>query len=123
MEPVPFTLIFCDVNNFKDFNDTYGHSFGDTILKRVSKRLKETVRSYDMVVRYGGDEFVAILESTTSEESAAVLLRMHQAFDPFTVEVDGATAVEVRASFGFASGFKFSKVFEAADENMYDHKE
>jgi diguanylate cyclase (GGDEF)-like protein len=62
-----------DVDYFKPFNDTYGHLTGDECLKRVATTAKETLnRPRDMVARYGGDEFVAVLSGTPSDGAAAV---------------------------------------------------
>ena len=54
------SLIFCDLDNFKPINDTYGHSTGDEILKKVGNYLKETLRKEDTICRFGGDEFVIL---------------------------------------------------------------
>ena len=54
-------LLFVDVDNFKEINDTYGHAAGDTVLCEVVKRLRACVRKSDMVCRFGGDEFVVII--------------------------------------------------------------
>ncbi|ELF6479947.1 MASE3 domain-containing protein [Vibrio fluvialis] len=63
----PFTLYFMDLDGFKAINDTHGHAVGDQVLKVVAQRLKSTVRSSDIMARFGGDEFVAILPDTDDE--------------------------------------------------------
>ena len=63
-------LLFIDLDNFKNVNDDYGHEAGDMVLKQVSKRLKDKVRSSDTVGRYGGDEFVVLLHEINSEDDA-----------------------------------------------------
>ncbi|MGE5279467.1 MAG: diguanylate cyclase [Deltaproteobacteria bacterium] len=67
----PFSLILIDIDFFKTINDTYGHIFGDVILSEVARLLKEAVRVTDIVVRYGGDEFVVFLPDTGLEGAAA----------------------------------------------------
>ena len=74
----PLALIMCDVNNFKQVNDRYGHLMGDEVLGQVASILKECVRGSDHVVRYGGDEFLLILPETSHEGSRVVRERVNE---------------------------------------------
>jgi diguanylate cyclase (GGDEF)-like protein/PAS domain S-box-containing protein len=65
------TLMFLDLDNFKPLNDTYGHVVGDLLLIEVAKRLKQCVREADMVARFGGDEFVVMLNELGSDKASA----------------------------------------------------
>jgi diguanylate cyclase (GGDEF)-like protein len=72
-EQTPLSLILCDVDNFKHYNDTYGHLAGDDALRQVARAIMQaTKRSTDLVARYGGEEFVVILPNTDSEGAIAV---------------------------------------------------
>ncbi len=62
-----FTLIIADIDFFKKINDTYGHACGDFLLKAVSEDIRKSVRTYDVVVRWGGDEFFVLLPATNEE--------------------------------------------------------
>jgi two-component system, cell cycle response regulator len=62
-EGVCTAILFCDLDHFKDVNDTYGHPAGDEVLKETAKRLLSSVRSYDFVGRYGGEEFLVVLNN------------------------------------------------------------
>jgi two-component system cell cycle response regulator len=64
----PVSIMLCDVDHFKNVNDTYGHTVGDEALQEVSKRLKDAVRSYDAVGRYGGEEFLIVMNGTGRDE-------------------------------------------------------
>lgn len=85
----PVALLLCDVDHFKRFNDNYGHRTGDLILAELSKRLKDAVRGYDVVGRYGGEEFLVVLSdcgaSTIAARAEAIRCRI--AKEP--IHVDG----------------------------------
>ena len=63
----PFSIVFFDVDKFKEINDTFGHVAGDKVLEKVSQCLIETFRKGDFIARYGGDEFVVAIEGLTDE--------------------------------------------------------
>jgi diguanylate cyclase (GGDEF)-like protein len=66
-------LMFLDLDNFKPINDTYGHAFGDALLLEVAERIKSCVRQTDTVARFGGDEFVVLLNTLTTDKEKSVL--------------------------------------------------
>ena len=74
----PLGLIMCDVDNFKQVNDRYGHLMGDYVLAQIAGILKSCVRGSDYVVRYGGDEFLVILPETEEPGAQIVLGRVHK---------------------------------------------
>lgn len=80
----PFALMFLDLDNFKNINDTMGHKIGDAILVEVSDRLKNTMGKYDFSARFGGDEFVILLQDADTANVDAAAKRLIQAFkEPF----------------------------------------
>ena len=68
----------CDLNNFKQVNDRYGHLMGDYVLSQIATILKSCVRGSDCVVRYGGDEFLVLLPETDQPGAEIVRQRVHQ---------------------------------------------
>lgn len=75
-EQFPLGLLMIDLDNFKTFNDTYGHKMGDKLLKECAAFLRESVRINDVVCRYGGDEFAIILPNCSEEEIATLARRL-----------------------------------------------
>lgn len=73
-----FSTVIIDIDNFKQFNDRYGHVAGDELLKGVSRAVKDAVRSMDVVSRYGGEEFAVILPETNKKDAVVIAERMRK---------------------------------------------
>lgn len=73
----PMSLLMIDVNNFKYFNDTYGHLAGDQVLKSIARLLRDVARPHDIPARYGGDEFVLVMPDTCAAEAQKVADQIH----------------------------------------------
>lgn len=120
-----FSLVMLDVDHFKRFNDTYGHSAGDDALKVVSEVLRHTARSFDHVVRYGGEEFALILPHTDSAQAVAAAERLRRAVAARPVGVSGRD-VPVTASLGAATfpedAINARDLVCRADEALYEAK-
>jgi diguanylate cyclase (GGDEF)-like protein/PAS domain S-box-containing protein len=118
-------LLFLDLDNFKDVNDTKGHEIGDRLLRLVAERLSSCMRESDLLARLGGDEFVVVCQVLESQESvAAVLQRVQSIFDdPF--DIDGHQ-IYTSASIGIAvypdDSHDASTLFRCADTAMYQAK-
>ena len=77
----PLSLMLMDIDYFKKFNDSYGHSTGDAVLKAVSQVIREHIREVDFPARYGGEEFVLILEETNKKKAYEVGERIRYAIE------------------------------------------
>ncbi len=120
-----FTLLFVDLDRFKEINDTLGHGFGDRLLSEAAQRLRALVRSSDTVARWGGDEFILILGETEEDWRAAVAARkiVHAFEPPIRIE---SHDIHVSASVGIArfplDGENAEALVSHADAAMYDAK-
>ncbi|MGO9248758.1 MAG: diguanylate cyclase domain-containing protein [Solirubrobacteraceae bacterium] len=119
----PVAALFVDLDNFKDINDTLGHSVGDELLRAVAARLDGVVRAVDALGRLGGDEFVVISEELSLDVGPELIAeRLLDALkEPFKLGADKQTRVTVTASIGIAAGDHTSaeELLRDADIAMY----
>ena len=117
--------VFCDLDNFKPINDTYGHSTGDEILKNVANAMKDLLRKEDTLCRFGGDEFVILveeLESFTYLEKILEKIR-HISTKPFNIEgVDHSVGMSIGAAIYPNDANSAEELLKCADEAMYKAK-
>lgn len=121
-------LLFIDVDHFKTFNDTYGHAAGDLVLKLVSDAITESLRGSDMACRYGGEEFVVLVNRPTRTTLELVGSRIREQIENAKLEFEGKQ-LHVTASLGASIGIpeQFATEFvdeliATADAAMYDAK-
>ena len=98
----PFSLVMCDIDDFKRVNDRYGHQFGDEVLQELVRRVTRTLRDVDLVARYGGEEFALILPNTDAESATLAAERIRQLIGDTPVR-SGRLQVGVTLSLGVAS--------------------
>jgi diguanylate cyclase (GGDEF)-like protein len=120
-------LIFIDLDAFKPVNDTYGHDAGDELLRVISYRIKAQLRKTDIAARWGGDEFMVLLEEADANEAIHVAKKLQKEIQkPIFVESDAVHSVSVGASIGIAIADEntrdFPTVLDYADRAMYDVK-
>ncbi|MBI1987809.1 MAG: diguanylate cyclase [Nitrospinae bacterium] len=99
----PLSLIFCDLDSFKKFNDRYGHTAGNMALKEVSRIIKECKRRIDIAARYGGEELVLILPDTDDQNAQVVAERIRREIAGFSFDTGRPGGAPITLSIGIAS--------------------
>lgn len=119
---LPFCLVMIDIDDFKVFNDTYGHYFGDIVLKHFSKILNNSVSEPDLVARFAGDEFIILFKEHDFHMTENKMNLIREAV--LSAELDG---IILRFSYGicevkYEDNTNFDKALALADIKMYDNK-
>lgn len=121
----PLSLISLDLDHFKKINDTYGHPFGDTVLQKFAERLRQIVRSYDVVGRVGGEEFLVVAPATDYDEALALAERIVTAIHDAVIK-EARGDVFITASAGVAvmgaDDADYESILKRADEALYQAK-
>lgn len=118
-------VIFLDLDNFKQVNDEFGHLIGDNVLREAARRIAGCLREGDHVVRYGGDEFVALIQgATTAHEVEPIIGRIHLALSTPIAVPGGEVFLSLSAGMALASeaGGSPEELLAAADRAMYAAK-
>ncbi len=122
----PSTVALLDIDYFKKVNDTYGHQAGDAVLQEVAGRIKAILRGSDKIGRYGGEEFIAVLEGAPAHDAQEVAERIRLAVQELPVE-HGGQEITVTISIGLCeapAGYvgQAAPIVEKADEALYEAK-
>jgi diguanylate cyclase (GGDEF)-like protein len=117
----PVCMVLCDVDGFKGINDEYGHDRGDAVLRDVAYELRKRLRSFELVYRLGGEEFLIVLPGVDSKGGLEVAERLREA-----VEQTRPMGIKITISAGLSSGrgeeVEYDALFRAADAALYDAK-
>lgn len=121
----PMSVAIFDIDHFKKFNDTYGHLFGDLVLKTIAKLAKDNIREQDLVARFGGEEFVIVMPNTTVDEAYKLIEDLREKIARCHVK-EGSISASVTASFGISCypehGTNEAEILSAADNALYKAK-
>jgi diguanylate cyclase (GGDEF)-like protein len=124
---LPVAIIMIDIDKFKSINDSHGHQVGDLVLKEVANVLKKSVRNYDEICRYGGDELLIILPNCNVAKTESVAERLRQNMNKHRIDSD-TVSLNVTLSFGGASTESYSSditseaLIMAADKALLEAK-
>lgn len=121
-------LIMMDIDRFKQVNDTYGHTCGDSVIEKVAAIIKESVRDEDVAARYGGEEFAILLTDTEPEEAYSIAERIRAAVAAVLIESACGAPVRISVSGGVAKfdprrDFESKDFIDRADRALYRSKE
>lgn len=117
----PCAICLLDIDHFKSVNDRHGHPAGDRVLREVARYLKQGLRAYDSLFRYGGEEFLVCLPNTPIEYAESLLNRLREGLPQQTISLAPETRVQVTASFGVAAlepGEDINLAIERADHAL-----
>lgn len=123
----PLSVIMTDIDHFKIFNDTYGHSCGDVVLKRVAQLIQTHIRANDVAARYGGEEFCVLLPDTDLTGAGIIAERIRKAVASTATEYEGQTlsvAISLGvAQFDLARDLSGKSLIDRADKALYRSKQ
>ena len=120
-----FSLLMIDIDDFKHINDTFGHNFGDEVLKEFSKCLKQSVRKIDIASRWGGEEFLILLPETKKEQALKVANRIKENLSKVYVDYNNIVVSMNTASFGLTEYHRednSNQLIEKVDKALYISK-
>jgi len=118
-----FGIVFLDLDNFKGINDSHGHLVGDQVLKQIAGVLKENVRSSEVLVRYGGDEFVLLMPGAGKDQGRDVIKRLRQAVKSMSFpDEDVTVGLSGGAAFFPEDGSSLDQLLAVTDKRMYKEK-
>ena len=121
----PLTVLYMDIDHFKNVNDTYGHNIGDVVLKKFAKTVNSNIRTEDVFGRLGGEEFLAVLPFTDKESALIVAEKLRKSVKNITFEE--VEELKITVSIGLATISPeiktFDKMITEADKMLYKAKE
>lgn len=121
----PCSIAIADIDRFKSVNDTYGHQAGDRVLSRITRLIEDTLRPYDSIYRFGGEEFLICLPDSGPEDARRVLDRVRKLISETPIALDDAESLLVTVSFGVAQLVprrSLKEITERADRALYEAK-
>ncbi len=122
----PLSLMMIDIDNFKKFNDTYGHLAGDSVLRQIAQLFVKSLRSIDIVYRYGGEEFTVLCPEQNKDDTLIIAERILEKVSSEKFQIDQDTYEQLTVSIGVASYPKNTEskedLIEKADKALYKAK-
>lgn len=124
----PLSIVLCDFDHFKEINDTHGHLTGDAVLREGAAVLRRCLRGTDLLGRYGGEEFLAVMPQVDLDAARSAAERLRQGLESHSVRLPGGGEVRATASFGVAARDELTEhqtsdlLVSLADRRLYEAK-
>ncbi|MCT7910644.1 GGDEF domain-containing protein [Arcobacter lacus] len=118
-----YILVIMDIDKFKIINDTYGHDIGDIVLKDLSTFISSNIRSTDIIARWGGEEFILILDTTDLYQAQNISDKLRIGIENFKFQIVGKVTISMGISEFKNEVETFNEVFKRADKALYQAKE
>jgi len=122
----PLSLVIFDIDNFKSYNDTYGHARGDEVIQKIAEILQEETRVVDLAARYGGEEFVLVLPETEAREARVVAEKVRKLVESHSFWAGEERRIKISLSAGVSEATEYpmdkETLIEQADRAMYQAK-
>lgn len=118
-------VVMMDLDKFKDVNDAYGHRAGDKVLSTIVHYITDQLRPYDSIYRYGGEEFVILMQHTDLQTGVNIVERLRNEIEVLPIHIERGEVIHMTASFGIVAldvKLEAEKLIELADIAMYEAK-
>lgn len=126
-DKLPFSLVIMDIDNFKIFNDTYGHLAGDEVIIKIANNLKHEFRESDIISRFGGEEFTVLFPNTTNSMALCLAERIRKSIEDLVIHYkDQQLKVTISlgiSNFNWVEDIESNEVLRRADDALYKSKE
>lgn len=122
----PLALCLCDIDRFKQINDSHGHSAGDHVVQAVAQCLVAGIRRGDLATRWGGDEFCLLFPGASAQDASVSVERIRRRLESLTFSACDGSGYGATATFGIAElmpGMRSESLLEAADQALYSAKQ
>ena len=117
-------LLIVDIDHFKKINDTYGHQIGDKVLQNVSRIIKKLLREKDLVIRYGGEEFIIAINVSSDDLAIKIAERIRKTIESTPIIIND-DKIRITVSIGVTKidpKKSFEDIFSVADQALYEAK-
>jgi len=120
-------IVMIDIDNFKNINDTYGHSIGDIVINKLADIFMKNIRKSDIAIRFGGEEFVIILPNTSLKNGEIICEKIRKLVEDSTIIIDDNLTIKFTISLGLSlvskNDNKIDVALHKADEALYHSKQ